>query len=334
MLAASIQSAVDRTQQLITAYIVALNNATLPMCAMLRTKIQRPDGTPIPCGLISPHPIVQQQPEGEKSRCQLAPIAHLEAYKLYLVSMEQMLDSNTLRTLSRLSKSTYAQDRTLSTVQTSGRKAHQASSSTARPDLRNVGTWYRYAIDALVLPFGITKVLYLDYDTRIVRSPSPLFEVADESPVGSPQTAIVVAARGKHNAWYLQEFKSTNLTLTGRVWGFNSSRRQSFNNGVLLIRTKQWCEIDALGKMMHVADHHAVVQPLWDVDTDQAVCVIALAKYAHFVDARFNSRLCWSKKRRTKELESAIICHGWAPLLHEPEVRRMISTRGGRKRHS
>ena len=169
------------------------------------------------------------------------------------------------------------------------------SGVSTRPDLARgssaIMNNLRFVADELLLPYGISRVLYLDADTCVRAPLSPLLQ-RDEH-------VVVAAERDKYSmlisTWTARgrniSVHSAERALIRRRWGFNSSQHQ-FNAGVLRLDLQRWCRNKLFDRITEVANYHARVHRLfrWVGGSNQAFAEVALVPYVHHVRREWNCR--------------------------------------------
>ena len=160
-----------------------------------------------------------------------------------------------------------------------------------------LGAWYRY-LSHLLLPLGIAKALYMDLDTCVMASITPLFSVNDSAP-------LVVARRESGASQELTMFlayKGLNATLAQGLFGFNMGAIPlSFNNGVMLINLVPYCVHGIWPRMKRLVTLHStpgtrMFKATEDIHGggsalgDNDVVVVVAASTSHFVGAEWNCR--------------------------------------------
>jgi len=198
-----------------------------------------------------------------------------------------------------------------------------------RPDLASGVNVYtnnvRLVADRLLMPFGVTNVLYLDADTCVRASLSPLLLHVQQ------QRHAVVAAKRYPNGttwdWDVPNRSkmvlAPELELIHRHWGFNRTRHQ-FNAGVMLISLRAWCRRRLFTRITEVARYHAQVHRLFQKvgGSNQPYVEVALAKYVHLVDQRWNCRPRWGARPGADNQSECFINHHRSCSRVEPLQRR------------
>ena len=145
----------------------------------------------------------------------------------------------------------------------------------------------RFHMHRLLLPLGVERAVYLDSDTLVLHELAPFFDAVGGG--GTPGAAYAAAhVDAAQRYWAEQEFPSSTLPHLRR-FRFASLANQTYNDGVLSFNLRRWCELDGVGRMLHVAHSHAYVAALWAKPSDQPLLEVAGAEQlARLVPSAFN----------------------------------------------
>lgn len=171
--------------------------------------------------------------------------------------------------------------------------ARRSARNTMRMDLVKAqrGNNFRFIAHSFLLPLGVRRMLYLDYDTCVNSRLGWLLESNTAMP-------LVVAKRPgidtNKSTWNSRD-KSTSgdemAKLLQRRYGFDKNHNQ-FNAGVMVMNTIPYCKSNIFGRMLDVARLHAFGEPLFETNLafNQPFFEVAAAGQVHYVAEQWNCR--------------------------------------------
>ena len=166
----------------------------------------------------------------------------------------------------------------------------------------HLGNNFRIVLAAHALSLGLRKALYLDCDTRVHAPLGPLFAAADDAPL------VVANQSATSHDWGFTfwTYNSRNprndaqLRARRRQFGFVDVGTQTFNAGVLMMNTRQWCEARLTQRLLSVARYHADSAPLFGPSGNQPLLELAVVGHAHRVEPAWNCRVHRADPRSCK----------------------------------